>query len=393
MVLLSCIKKINMAARKTDKKLKKWLLAGLILLIAALLATAFWPRQPKKLKSIDEFKAQPFSTVYPLATPTGQSSGFSPNAIKAAYHLGGLQSKKTIAIVNAYDHPRAEADLAAFSKKFNLRRCTKANGCFKKHKMARSIGVSNIWAIETSLDVQWAHAISPHAKILLVEARSNSGIDLLAAVNYARKQKNVAAISMSWGGTEFADEANYEHYFTSKKGATFFAASGDTGNGVSWPAVSANVIAVGGTTLRMSGKTLISEEAWTGSGGGITDLITAPGRQNTYGIPEASGMRAVPDVSYNADPDPGFPVYSSVKYSGNTGWFAVGGTSAGAPQWAAMRSSSSKIKGAKLYQLAKQPGYFRDITTGSNGGCGAICSAIANYDFVTGLGSPNHLLH
>src|SRR5205085_7303624 len=120
------------------------------------------------------------------------------------------------------------------------------------------------WALETSLDVEWAHAIAPRAHILVVEAASPSNDNLLNAIDYARRQKGVSAISLSWGGNESPFESYYDQYLTTpsghiggaglRGGVTFVSSSGDSGAPASWPAVSPNVIAVGGTTLRLDGK-------------------------------------------------------------------------------------------------------------------------------------------
>jgi subtilase family serine protease len=246
-----------------------------------------------------------------------------------------------------------------------------------------------------SLDVEWAHAIAPKAKILLVEAKTQSGANLLSAVDYATGRKDVTAVSMSWGGGEFSDQLSYDTHLTPKANPStiFFAASGDYGAGTSWPASSPNVIGVGGTTVKLSSKgALVSETAWTGSGGGVSSYEKEPAYQKTYSIPKAGGMRAVPDVAYNADPSSGFSVYySGGKLSGTTnGWYVVGGTSAGAPQWAAI-SALGAVTLARLYAdkaASSTLGYFRDITSGSNGTCKYYCDARAHYDYVTGLGTP-----
>ena len=258
--------------------------------------------------------------------------------------------------------------------------------------MAARISTSPGWAIEEALDVEWAHAIAPTAKVLLVEAKSDSGTDLMSAINYARLRSDVVAISMSWGGDEFGQEVAYEGSFTSPYGATFFAASGDNGHGTSWPAVSANVISVGGTSLTVAANgTLVGETAWSGSGGGVSAYIAEPLRQRAANLLQANGRRATPDVAYNADPNTGYPVYDSVPYSGSAGWFQVGGTSAGAPQWAAIASMSGKtLTPDRLYKDATVPNQavLRDIVTGINGNCGYYCSSRAGYDYVTGFGSP-----
>lgn len=334
-------------------------------------------------------------TTAPTATPTptpgtiGNPVGLSPQQIKAAYNLPSTGGANTIAIVDAYDYPTAENDLNVFSYQFGLPLCTSANGCFEKHSMVGNLGSNSGWALEESLDIEWAHAIAPNAKILLVEAASANGNDLLNAVNYARNRADVVAVSMSWGGAEFSGESSYDSYFTSPYGAAFFASSGDSGTGVQWPAVSANVVGVGGTTLKMSGNTVVSETAWSGSGGGLSKYESEPSFQSAYGIPSPNGFRGVPDVSYDADPSTGVPVYDSTPYSGQSGWFQLGGTSVGSPQWAAIRSLGTNVFDGKFYSDAKtSTSYFRDIVSGSNGSCVTYCTALVGYDYVTGLGSP-----
>jgi subtilase family serine protease len=298
--------------------------------------------------------------------------GLSPSTSKAVYNLANAGSGSgTIAIIDAYNSPNIANDLNAFSAEYNLPQCNTANPCFEKHLMSSYISNSNAWELETSLDAEWAHAIAPGAKILLVEARSASGNDLLNAINYARNRSDVVAVSMSWGGSEFSTEASYDNYFTSPYGTAFFAAAGDNGTGAEWPAVLPNVIDVGGTTLNLSSSnTLVSEAAWSGSGGGISLYEPQPSYQTTYGLKYQK--RAVPDVSFDADPNSGVSVYDSYSYYGQRGWFQVGGTSEGAPQWAAIRALSKTVSTSKLYADAKlttSSTFLRDITSGSNGSC------------------------
>jgi len=313
---------------------------------------------------------------------TTSPTGLSPTQIRGAYNLPSTGGSGTIAIVDAFDDPTVLNDLNLFSNQFGL---PAAN--FEKHAMSSGIPSDGGWALEISLDVQWAHAIAPNAKILLVEAKSNSLIDLLAAVEYARSRSDVVAVSMSWGGSEFSTESSYDSYFTNSYGATFFASAGDSGAGVLWPAVSTNVIGVGGTTLTFTGSgSIASETAWSGSGGGISAYVTEPSYQVSFGTLGTNGHRGVPDVSYDADPRSGVSVYDSTPYSGSTGWWQVGGTSAGAPQWAAIQSLGLSATNDNFYTDAKSSRYssfFRDITSGSNG-----YPATIGYDLVTGLGSP-----
>ena len=173
---------------------------------------------------------------------------------------------RTIAIVDAYDDPRAEADLGTFSSKFGLPPCTTANGCFKK---VGQTGTTRLprgnqgWALEISLDVQWAHAVAPGAHVLLVEANSASFTDLMAAVDYAKAHAQY--VSMSWGGSEFSGESAYDFHFQ-QSGVSFFVSSGDNGTPAEYPSASPKVISVGGTTLHFdSSGAVTSETGWSGS--------------------------------------------------------------------------------------------------------------------------------
>jgi subtilase family serine protease len=329
----------------------------------------------------DNWSAHTPLEVYGNAT--GAPTGLSPTQIRAVYNLPENRGSGTIAIVDAYDDPTAENDLNVFSSQFGLPPITSVN--FEKHMMAPDIKTDGGWALEISLDVQWAHAIAPYAKILLVEASSDNDNDLLDAVDYARNRSDVVAVSMSWGGSEFSTESSYDSHFVSPYGATFFASSGDSGAGVNWPAASPNVVAVGGTTLTFNPDwSLASENAWSDSGGGVSAYESEPSYQLSYGL--SYGKRAVPDVSYDADPSSGVSVYDSTRYQGQTGWFTLGGTSAGSPQWAAIQSIGLSASNNNFYKDAKSvnyPSYFRDITSGSNG-----YPATTGYDLVTGLGSP-----
>jgi subtilase family serine protease len=362
------------------------LLVSLFFSIAAMPAEAYSasPPVPGSISSAqptNDWSAHSMLRVHRAAT--SGPTGLSPAQIRAAYNLPSTGGTGTIAIIDAYDDPTVQNDLYVFSQQFGLPLPDSTN--FEKHMMASRISTNGGWALEISLDVQWAHAIAPNAKILLVEAKSASLTDLLAAVDYARKRSDVVAISMSWGASEFSSESAYDSYFTSSYGATFFASSGDNGKGVIWPSVSPNVVAVGGTTLTFSGDSLVSETAWSGSGGGVSKYEAEPSYQTTYGVSGTNGKRAVPDVSYDADPYSGVSVYDSTPYGGAKGWWQVGGTSAGAPQWAAIQSLGLSVSNSNLYQdaLASCPSYFRDIISGSNG-----YSAGPGYDLVTGLGSP-----
>jgi subtilase family serine protease len=321
-----------------------------------------------------EWQAQPYHNIKnPDAQPLAVA-GNSPANIKTAYNLPPTGGQGTIAIIDAYDNPNVASDLQIFSNQFAL---PAAN--LEVHKMSSSVRGNVNWGVEIALDVQWAHAVAPSAKILLIEANSASLSDLLSAINYARLRSDVVSVSMSWGASEFSSETGYDSYFTSSYGATFYASSGDSGAGTSWPAVSANVVCVGGTALTFSNGAVSSETAWSGSGGGVSTYVPKPAYQAN--VPYAK--RAIPDVSYDADPNSGFAVYDSYGY----GWIVVGGTSAGAPQWAAIQSLGLSATNQNIYNVYSQASTyqadFKDITGGSNG-----YSAGIGYDLATGVGSP-----
>ena len=235
--------------------------------------------------------------------------------------------------------------------------------------------------------MEWAHAIAPQAKILVVEASSDSVSNLVSAVNYARQQPGVSVVSMSWGSAEFPQELKYDSVLTTPlghSGITFVAASGDNGAGTIWPSVSPNVLSVGGTQL-MTGPTgaYAGEIGWSNSGGGLSLYEVEPSYQ--FGV-QSTGSRTTPDVAYNAAPNTGFSVYQ-----GGT-WYVVGGTSAGTPQWAGLIALADQQRAqhglgplnqaqTQIYNLPASD--FHDVVFGSNG-----YSAGVGYDLVTGLGSP-----
>jgi subtilase family serine protease len=346
--------------------------------------------------------ARPPFHIKPDVTNT-TPTGLTPTRIRHAYGFDQIANGgggQTIAIVDAYDHPNIESDLGVFITAFGLPPCTTANGCFQKIYASGTKPKTDAgWALEIALDVQWAHAIAPNARILLVEARSSSFTELLKAVDVAVKN-GAGVVSMSFGGSEFSGETSYDSHFNVGT-VTFVASSGDSGNGVEYPAASQYVIGVGGTTLNADASgSYIAETAWSGSGGGLSVYEPELAAQITWPLPYA-GRRGIPDVSYDGDPNTGFPVYDSVNYQGRSGWFQVGGTSAGAPQWAGLFAIANSLREAAakarltatynvIYNTAKSAYStdLHDVTTGTNGTCGNLCSATGGYDYVTGLGSP-----
>jgi hypothetical protein len=316
----------------------------------------------------------------------------------------GNGAGQTIAIVDAYNDPNIASDLAKFDSQYGL----PAPPSFVVDNLGATTTNAG-WALETSLDVEWAHALAPKANIVLVEAQSSSLSSLFSAVSSASKLKGVSVVSMSWGTPEFWGEWNYDSLFTTPSGhngVAYVASSGDSGAwyGPMYPSVSPNVLAVGGTSLSLgSNNTYGSETGWTDSTGGFSGADnwfqfyeTAPSyqvaAQQAVGL--NYGVRTTPDVSFNADPNTGVAVYDSVAYGGQKGWFEVGGTSAAAPAWAGLIAIADQglATGGKapltstqvLTDLYNSPSSdYHDITSGSNG-----YSATPGYDLVTGLGTP-----
>jgi subtilase family serine protease len=322
----------------------------------------------------------------PLASTA--PSGLGPATIRTVYGFptgSTAGAGQTIAIVDAYDDPTAENDLNVFSSQYGLPACTTANGCFTKVNQTGGTSYPNSnsgWALEISLDVQWAHAIAPGAKILLVEASSNSFSNLMAAEDYAKAHAQY--VSNSWGGSESSGESSYDSHF-SQSGVSFFVSAGDSGLPAEYPSASPNVISVGGTTLTFnSDGSLKSETGWSSGGGGCSAYETATAAQagfSQYGQVGCNGKRATPDVSLDADPNSGVSVYDSTSYYGQSGWWTVGGTSASSPMWAAASADSgAAVNSAWVY--ASSSNTFRDITSGNNG---APC--LTGYDLCTGRGS------
>ncbi|MDB5318528.1 MAG: pcp 2 [Phycisphaerales bacterium] len=361
----------------------------------------------------------PMTLVVAAASSSSGIAGYTPAQIRTAYGITGDGSGQTIAIVDAYSDPNIAADLAVFDKQFGL----SAPGSFAQissNGSPRKLPAADAgWATEISLDVEWAHAIAPKANIVLVDAASDSLSSLMSAVDYARSIPGVSVVSMSWGTSEFKSETSYDSYFTTPSGhtgITFVAASGDGGasGGAEWPAVSSNVLSVGGTTMTISSSgSIASETAWNDSSGGSSSY-------ETLGVQSAATGRTTrtsPDVSFNADPNTGFAVYDSLAYQGYVGWQEVGGTSAGAPAWAGIIAIADAARVAAkrttlttaqtlsdVYSIygnsSAYSASFRDITGGSSflgysgggqgrfGGRAVYVAASTGYDTLTGIGSP-----
>jgi subtilase family serine protease len=338
---------------------------------------------------IDGVTARPAVELSAAAPQASRGpAGYTPAQVAHAYgfdRTGLTGAGQTIAIVTAFNSPTVAQDLAAFDNAFGL-----AGASLKIVNQAGGAPAGPAdagWSLETALDVEWAHAIAPRANILLVEARSASAGDLTSAIDYARHQPGVSVVSMSFGGAEFPQELRYDAVLTAPPGhagITFVAASGDSGASPVWPSVSPNVLSVGGTALLTGpGGTYAGEVGWSGSGGGVSLYEREPAYQ--LGV-QTTGRRGTPDVAYDAAPQTGFAVYQGGA------WQTVGGTSAGAPQWAGLTALADQRRAqhglgplnqaqARLYNLPAAD--FHDVVLGGNG-----YSAGVGYDYVTGLGSP-----
>ena len=368
------------------------------------------------------------ASLYSNVTGGKKIVGLTPAQVRRAYGLDDIANQgegQRIGIVIPLHNPTIKSDVDVFSDRFGLPRCTTSNCAWLETLFHTDNGLPPVpdpacsstclesFQLESALDVEWAHAIAPKARIVLVET-SRFVDDLLNAGDVAIAD-GASVISMSWAAPENSRSKEERLALNSRFNrlhVAFVAAGGDTGNSscggftsLCWPATSSYVTGVGGTKLQLNSKgDYITENAWKGGGGGFSLYEDVPGYQkpsNPY------TTRGVPDVAYHADPQSGFVLYDSNPYLGSTGWQEIGGTSAGAPQWAALMAIANSIRKAAtpskapltgsnphLYSIGTGPGYasnYHDITAGNNtnGQCGPLCSAARGYDFVTGLGSPN----
>ncbi len=343
-------------------------------------------------------------------------TGLPPAAIESVYNLSGLSpasgagAGQIIAIVDAYHDPHALSDLNTFNAQYGyatLPACTsltQPGPCFEQADPQGTPKVNSGWVLEESLDIEWAHAEAPAAKVVLVEAASSSLSNLFGAISYANSI-GATEVSMSWGGSESSSETS-DDATLAHPGTFYTASSGDSGHGTIYPSASPNVIAVGGTTLNGCSGTscanFSSETAWSGSGGGSSTVEAIPGYQSGYtgavfGASTISGLtggrRGIPDVSFEANPSTGVSVFDSTSDQGQSGWFTLGGTSVGAPNWAGILAAGqaggkTALQGDSAIYSGGYKTNLRDITSGTNGSCGTDCTAGNGYDLVTGLGSP-----
>jgi subtilase family serine protease len=338
--------------------------------------------------------------VVQLAATSAQfPSGFHPADLRSAYNLPSATAGhgQTVAIVDVYDDPNAESDLAVYRRQFGLPPCTTANGCFTKVNefgQATPLPPANPaggWQSEESLDLDMVSAICPNCHILLIEAfnphQSPDDNANLAIGDNTAARLGATAVSNSFGTSngEFPALLRLDQLLN-HPGIAYTASSGDNGYRASWPASSQYVTAVGGTSLsRAAGTTRgWSETAWSGAGSFCSPIEPKPSWQHDPGC----SMRTYADVSAVADPFTGVAVYDTFQSSG---WQVFGGTSVASPiiasVYALAGNAAQTVYGSYPYL---HPGGLYDITSGSNGSCGTyICNAGPGYDGPTGLGTPN----
>ncbi|MGK4582331.1 S53 family peptidase [Kitasatospora sp. HPMI-4] len=330
-------------------------------------------------------------------TPNATPSGYGPSDLIGAYNLpanGG--AGQTIAIVDAYDDPNAESDMAVYRSQYGLPACTTANGCFKKVNQTGGTKLPSAnsgWAGEISLDLDMVSAIAPNAKIILVESTTAGMANLGTGVNTAVKL-GAKFVSNSYGAPESSSDASYDSSYYNHPGVAITVSAGDSAYGAEYPASSKYVTAVGGTALnRSSNARGWSESVWytnstEGTGSGCSAYIAKPTWQKDTGC----GKRTVSDVSAVADPATGVAVYQTY---GGSGWAVYGGTSASSPIIAsvyALAGTPSTGSYPASFPYAHTSS-LNDVTTGSNGSCSPsyLCTAGVGYDGPTGLGTPNGL--
>lgn len=340
----------------------------------------------------------PEQEVSPAVYGTGFEGGYSPTELRSAYDLPSTAagSGQTVAVVDAYDDPKAEADLHVYRSEYGLSECTAGNGCFEKvNEAGESVKyppANRTWAKEISLDLDMVSAICPKCHIILVEASTNEESDLAAAEDEAVKL-GATEISDSFVG-EHSGEHSGEAPAYDHPGVPIAASAGDHGFGVAPPASYPTVIAVGGTSLRPGA----SRRGWTetvwgqesggeGTGSGCSEE-PKPAWQTDVGCPN----RTTNDVSAVADPNTPVSIYDT--YETGSEWLLMGGTSASAPIVSAAMALASpytrSFEGAEgLYlEAASGNGGFNDIVSGSDGSChDYLCEALPGYDGPSGLGT------
>lgn len=335
--------------------------------------------------------------------------GYQPTDVQTAYGLTPLYAEgwdgtgETVAIVDAYGSTTVAQDLASFSTFMGL---PAANLTIigTPTESNYSTDANAGWATETTLDVEWVHAIAPGAKIVLVVAPTNSFDDLLAGDVTAASVPGVVAISNSWSGYEagldpaFQQSADATFKLIGATGASLQYATGDSGNNASqigfydvgWPASSPLATAVGGVSMALnSNKHVAFQTAWGnniteiadtaalgnppidppnnegfvyGGGGGTSDIYPLPNYQAGLG----GNRRKIPDVSWLADPYTGVEIIYTSTAQGALSIEVIGGTSLATPMFSALWSIANQRAGHTLglaapYLYRLPPGAITDV--------------------------------
>jgi Bacterial Ig-like domain (group 2) len=336
------------------------------------------------------------------------SVSYTAVGVRKAYGITAQgDPSRVIAIVDAYDDVNAYAHLSTYRSSMGLPaigNCSLAtltgltssssSPCFAKVDQAGGTSypaANSGWSNEIDLDLQAASAVCPMCSIVLLEASTASFANLATAVTTASNTPHVLAISNSYGSTGDASGASYPAWDNAaKKGFAVMASTGDGGYGASFPASGTYVIAVGGTTLAVDGTTgaRTGETAWSGAGSGCSAYNAAGSWQVIAGSP-CGTMKAMADLSADADPSSGLQVYTT--YNGTTGWWIFGGTSLSSPLMGALYAMQGGYNATTLagpYAWAATTPYY-DVTSGSNGTCSVtvLCTAGTGWDGPTGRGS------
>jgi subtilase family serine protease len=334
-------------------------------------------------------------------------SGFGPPDLQAAYKIDPtviVGAAPTVAIVDAYGYSALESDLAVYRDYYKLPPCTVANGCLKivnqqgqTAPLPANPPANDDWTVETALDVDMVSAACPKCKILVVQATDNTGDGLFIAQN-AAASLGATVISNSWDVPEqsAAVVAAAEAYMNHPNIAIFVSA-GDAGyndqflpagspKGPDFPATSTHVISVGGTRLvRDASARGWSETAWSKGGSACSLSVAKP----AYQTASPCTYKATTDIAAVGDPATGLAVYNAA----NGGWLPpIGGTSASSPFIAAIWAATGNGAQTSGAFIASKASKLYDVTSGSNGTCGAgtlLCNAAVGWDGPTGYGTPN----
>jgi subtilase family serine protease len=329
-------------------------------------------------------------------TVTATPYGYGPGDLQSAYKLPSarLGAGRTVAIVDAGDDPTAGADLATYRRQYGLPPCTRASGCFTKVNQQGETSplppvlcgssTGGCWPIEEALDIEMVSAICPNCHILLVEATDNTTTNLAAAEDTAARL-GATAISNSYAEPEYAGETALEPHYD-HPGIAITAATGDAGYGVSYPAASRYVTAVGGSTLwPAASRRGWQEAAWSYGGSGCSTQIAKPAWQKD----QVCTHRTDADVAADADPSSAVAVYAGYDAEG---WIEAGGTSVASPIIASVYALAGNIRTgyAAAYTYSHHKDLY-DITSGANGTCYPryLCTAGRGYDGPTGWGTPD----